>query len=82
MPNPSNLSPALEKLLQAHRAAFDEDPALDEVEQLAVLYKAVELARQAAPDSALDFDLAVGFIAGLVAGVNGAGRAKTLAGTL
>lgn len=82
MSKPTGLSPALEKLLQAHRKAFEEDRALDEIEQLAVLYKAVELAKQAAPDSTLEFDLAIGFIAGLVAGVKGAGRAKALSETL
>lgn len=73
---------ALDNLLKAHKKAFDEGPALDEVEQLAVLFKAVELARQAAPDNTLNFDLALGYIAGSVAGANGAGRAKALADTL
>lgn len=63
-PNPWNSHRHL-KLLKAHGKAFDEDLAIDEVDQLTVFYKAAELARQAAPDSTLGFDLAIGYIAGV-----------------
>ncbi|CDM57613.1 MULTISPECIES: hypothetical protein [Rhizobium] len=81
----SRFSPALQELIDANRKRFADVVVKDEpddLHQLAVLIKAAEVACAASPDHFHDYAFAAGYVAALVAGDDGAERARAIAATL
>ncbi len=81
--NRPRLTPALRRLVDERHEHYADATGVDfDVQQIATILKAAEMATQAAPNHPANFQHAAGYIAGLILDETDYARAKALAATL